>query len=100
MCVNGFSVHLPIKELPGITSVDEFSSIRCSNLNIESLLTIHFSLFSEIFTYSMSGLIQILVTPNIVSGRSVAATSFASSKANLIIVYSPISGSISPSVSC
>ena len=57
----------------------ELSVTRCSNLDIESRLTIHFSSYNEIFTYSISGLIQRLVTPKIVSGRSVAVTNFASS---------------------
>ena len=99
MSVNGFSVHLPMSESPEIVS-KELSATRCLNLDIESRLTIHFSSFNEIFTYSISGLIQRLVTPKIVSGRSVAVTNFASSNVNLIIVYSPISGSTSPKVSC
>ena len=72
----------------------------CLMLFAASLVKIHFSLSISISTYSESGFSQIFVTPKIVSGLKVAVGIILSSYLNLIMVYCPISGSISPMVSC
>ena len=96
----GLWAFFPINCEPKTSSIISIFLLRNSSLYAHSALIIQVSPSTFTFLYTISGFIQRFVTPNNVSGRSVATGIIASSMLNFITIYSVKSGSTSPSVSC